>query len=139
MGSPLVDRWASLTVLLGLAGSAYLAWLSIGLVASARVACDEFWAGEGFGLLFIVLPITFVMTAIGYGVAIRCSASWPRAPRLLAACVAAGVVALGTAVVQVPLGERIDYAGLQSTDPALAECGPDGVPTWWPTWLPHGR
>jgi hypothetical protein len=106
-------------------------FLFIQLVAYAQDACFDVEAGQGFFLMVTWLEIAFagmVMFWIGALVTFRL----PLVVRLavgLALVVGIGLIATRQLV---PWGPATDYPSA-----TVGECGPGGVPTWWPPILPH--
>lgn len=95
-----------------------LAYGSIRLIAAAWSECGDYEPPYGFRLV----------------------GRWSRPAGVIAGLSVAAPIAVGHVAQLVPMGPAADYAtGPQSRAPytrATAACGPQGIPTWWPWWLP---
>lgn len=121
-------------VVLGLAVSAVTAWGSIELVAAAWAACDDAEPPYLFGLLWVIFPATTVGAWIAFAFGVVITSRRHPIVRCATGAIFVTAVCVFAAVVQVPAHD--DY-GAPSNDPSMVECGPNGIPTWWPTWLPR--
>jgi hypothetical protein len=106
------------------------------LIGSAWTECANIEAGGRFALVFGYVPLT--ATAIGLAVAItvhltRRLGSMTRLVLSLAAVVLVTVVLV---MWSVPVSGYDDWPGGPG-DEASAQCGPGGIPTWWPSWFPN--
>jgi hypothetical protein len=106
-------------------------FLFIRLIAAAQNACFEVQAGQGFYLMvtwFELVAVGWVLFWVGALV------TWRRRLRVRLVTGLALVLALCLFATWrlVPWGPSTDYPTA-----AAAECGPGGVPTWWPPILPH--
>ena len=104
------------------------------LVADAWSACDD-TGGVGTGLSLWALFATMIVW--GWAAFYVGSLVAPR--RSMLGRYTAGTVLCITAVfvlviLNVPRGDPADYLSTDRVE--YSKCGPDGVPTWWPTWLP---
>jgi hypothetical protein len=134
---PTHDRHLTAIIVFGLALAGFAAWLSVRLVAAGWYACDDLEPPYAFGLLWVVFPLTWLIGGAAFVGTTLLLRRWPTVARLLAASAVAGLIALSAATLQVPAGGSSRYPNIDTSDPLLAECGPGGVPTWWPAWLPH--
>ncbi len=106
-------------------------YLFIRLVASAQNACFDVEAGHGFFLMVTWFGLVIVGLVLFWAGALI---TW----RLhLVVRLAAGIVLLLAVCLiatwqLVPWGPSTDYAST-----TVGQCGPGGVPTWWPPMLPH--
>jgi hypothetical protein len=100
-------------------------------------ACDNLEPPYAFGLLFGTFPLTWLIDGVAFvGTAVLLR-RWPTIVRIVAAAAVAVLVVVEATAIQVPVGGTETYNNIDTTDPLMAECGPGGVPTWWPVWLPH--
>lgn len=105
------------------------------LIGAAWIACDQAEAGAYLTLTFVIAPITAVLVGLALGVGFVGLHRAPTAQRLQIGSTLAVVICLVAFSVVVPVyGE--DAYGSGPPTPDLPECGPRGIPTWWPTWLP---
>jgi hypothetical protein len=119
----------------GAAIASLCAYGSMRLVAAAWDACDELEPPHAFGLFVVELPahaITLLVLLVG--------AWWVgrRHSTALGVALALATAAVGFAVptaLRVPASNAPEFVD-PIAEPYLAECGPGGIPTWWPTWLP---
>ena len=118
-----------------LVGAAVAIWIGVqarDLISAAWVACFEPEAGSNFGLNVFFFPIASVLAGCAMTVALFVPG---RAPFLLRLVMGFGVaVVLGLAVfaMAVPSGRPEG----RTPSNLWPECGPQGIPTWWPIWLP---
>ena len=108
------------------------------LVAPAWGVCGEdVGVSPGFVLLFSVLPRLFGIGAGGFVVAFAISRRVVRQGRFAIGLVVAALALMVGMTFFVPLlGESSDFYQTHH-DGATAACGAEGVPTWWPSFLPH--
>lgn len=104
------------------------------LVILAWEACVDTDAGDRFGATFEVLGWIGLLGTIAFAAVVRRTRRWSRAMRLALGCVAIALVALAVIVILVP-ESGLDPAS-RAASGEYPECGPGGVPTWWPSWLP---
>ncbi len=93
--------------------------------------CFDVQAGQGFFLMVTWLGLVFVgwwLFLVGALVTLR----WHLVVRLAAGLALVLVLCLVATWQLVPWGPSTDYP-LATT----GQCGPGGVPTWWPPILPH--
>lgn len=113
-----------------------LGWFVLQLVASAWSACEDFGLGTRIGLRFFALPllITGLWVAYVVGVVIGRSRSWPvRFATGLGLSLATAALFIAVTVPTSPGSTA--YVRVDRDD--YPECGSDGIPTWWPSWLPN--
>lgn len=117
-----------------------LAYGSTRLIAAAWTECGDYEPPYGFGLLFFDLPLLTVLAGSGFAVGALTVGRWSRPAEVIAGLSVAALIAVAYVAQLVPMGPATDYAiGPQSRAPytrATAACGPQGIPTWWPWWLP---
>jgi len=106
------------------------------IVAAAWSACAEAEPPYLFGLLFFDLPFTGVILWLTWAAGMLVTQRRPLWAVLLPLGTAA-VVAWASIADRVPINEPGYYADLRSDlGASVSECGPTGIPKWWPTWLP---
>jgi hypothetical protein len=154
------DRWTIALALLGVPVASVAAYLSAQLIAHAWEAClVDLDAGGRFALFALMCG----MAALAWiGFVVGALATWRLAfiwrfgvglVLVLAVCgwVLHENVPLGDAAayafqLPVPSPTPVDLEGVPFgewlTSPTLdvidmSACGPGGIPTWWPSWLPH--
>jgi hypothetical protein len=118
----------------GLLTVVLIAYEVLFLVGAAWSACgDVGGVAIGFSLwgLFAI--------AIGAGsIAFYVGSVIPRRRSILVRYVAGAVLAIAAvfalATISIPLSNPADYREVSRVD--YPECGPNGIPTWWPSWLP---
>ena len=130
--------WGSAGCLIQLAGPMVALVVAVTaslLVGAAWSACDDANPG-GVGFLVVTfLPGTFLASWAAF--ASGGFLAFPAPPPLRLALAVALAFAVGVLAVaeQVPAYPDSDYP-LQSSS-VRPTCGPSGIPTWWPAWLPH--
>jgi hypothetical protein len=130
-----LGRWITWEmVVLGLALCVPLGWGSIQVVAAAWAACDEAEPPYLFGLLFLILPATILAAWVGFTIGAVLTSRWHDIVRYTVGAAFAVSVCFAAVTLQVPI--RDGYDAQPSNDPLMVECGPYGIPTWWPAWLP---
>lgn len=133
-------RIATLALLLAglpIAGALAL-WISMELILPAWGVCGEdLGLVPGLELVFRVLPAIALSSYGGYAIVVVGLFRRPKLVRVLAGLALAAVASLVATTFFVPaLGEGDPY--YQQPGPrATATCGLQGMPTWWPGWLPH--
>lgn len=104
----------------------------VGLIGRAQDACLNVEAGGWFAMsgLWVLLAIAACwlfcvgsLLAWRYSLALRGAAG---VGLVVATC-------LGATWLTVPAGSASDYSAANVS----GACGPGGVPTWWPSMLPH--
>jgi len=108
------------------------------LIAPAWGVCGEdVGVTPGLVLLFDVLPRLFVFGVlaflVGFGLARRVLRHGSLAVGLVLAAVA---LVLGMTFFVPILGEGSDFYQTRH-EGATPSCGVQGIPTWWPSFLPH--
>ncbi len=107
------------------------------LIAEVWAACDDAEPPYLFSLLVLGLPIiaAIAWTAWMVVVAFTVRARWWLAlPIGVLVMVCVGYLGI---MSSAPMGEPGDYSEVTLGEDLLpATCGPDGIPTWWPTWAP---
>ena len=111
---------------------------TFGLVAPAWGICGEdMGLTPGLTLLFSVLPRLLAATFAAYVVGVLVTSRLRPAIRLTAGIfLGLWVLLLGVTFVVPYLGEADPYYA-SVPHGTVTECGSNGIPTWWPTWLPH--
>jgi hypothetical protein len=106
-------------------------YLFIQLVASAQNACFDVEAGQGFYLMVTWFELVIVGVVLFWAGALI---TWHLhlVVRLAAGLVLLFAVCLFATWQLVPWGPSTDYPATTA-----GQCGPGGVPTWWPPMLPH--
>lgn len=105
------------------------------LVAAAWTACDDLEPGGVGFLWFIFLPAIALAAWIAFGLGTLVAFRFHPGVRLALGLTVVLLVGLVAVSKYVPAYGEDGYAG--AATPALPECGPSGIPTWWPAWLPH--
>jgi hypothetical protein len=83
----------------------------------------------------VILPLLIGVGWAAYTGALFFGRRIPLLVRLVAATVLVVAICLAVVVELVPAyGE--DFYGFSGPTVDLPECGPGGIPTWWPRWLP---
>lgn len=119
----------------GLPVGLVIAYGSIRLIAAAWSECGDGSPGGGGYLLFVYLPLVTVLAASGFAACAVLVGRWSKLAAFLAGLAVATLIAVPFVAQEVPAYPAADYAN--GHDPrATAACGPQGVPTWWPWWLP---
>lgn len=138
---PSPDGWRQPAVLLpwaprrlavaGLLFSVVVVWYAIGLSVAAWQACDIVSAGQKFGLVTVVFPALALVMWVIFSVGAFVTRSLPMFARFQAGATLVVIGMLFLVTVEVP---KSDYRFTDHSE--YPECGPGGVPTWWPAWLP---
>jgi hypothetical protein len=121
-------------VLAGIANVA-LSVAVVRLIGSAWTECADIEAGGRFILVFGYLPVTALATACTAAITLHSSRRLGRISRAVLVLAAVLLAALLVVMWSVPVAGYGDWPG-GAGDEATAQCGPGGVPTWWPSWLP---
>jgi hypothetical protein len=127
--------------LLGLPVAAVLAYATVGFIARAWDACDDAEPPYLFGLTLFVMPMIGFAQWIGWVVVAAILRSRPWRLFIPAALVGVLLVGWAAAAMEVPAHETSFYAA-DAADPAddshlsPMHCRADGIPAWWPEWLP---
>jgi peptidoglycan/LPS O-acetylase OafA/YrhL len=125
-----VDR-QGLIVQWGLLSGAMAVFVT-SFVAEVWSTCDALPPGGGFTLFFGLLPLLTAALALAIGVVMLTVRRRPSRDRLLLGT-AVGLAASAILVLfLVPGGEGV----VRAIDPVYPSCGTNGLPTWWPDWLP---
>ena len=106
-------------------------WFFVQLIGRAESACLDLDAGDRAALFGLWLLLALVS---GWAFLIGCLAAWKlrMAARVAVGLVFVLVICVAATRQSVPVGSPADYAAGTN-----GECGPGGVPTWWPAILPH--
>lgn len=117
--------------------------LIAGLLADRQVvlawdACDDMSAGGSFFLTFVFLPGVVLVSWVAFAVGTLVSFKLHAALRLVIGLAPVVVVCAAAVAMWVPAYPAADYqpGGWHANTPGHPECGPNGIPTWWPAWLP---
>jgi hypothetical protein len=110
--------------------SAILAFRALPFIGRAWAACTEVGLGEGVLLLFIALPLTIGLW-MTFGASLLPTIGRPRPARF----VVGGLVVLGATLIFMTVMVPRPGDPPQAAD-ARTDCRADGIPTWWPSWLP---
>jgi hypothetical protein len=130
-----VAPWAPRELLVaGLALSLVGAHGAVRLIAHAWGACSDVSTGSSFGLGAIYLPAIAVGMWFAFVLGAFVARSKRVFVRLLAGAVLAFVISLLVVIVMMPNAPHGSYPSVDRSE--YPECGPDGIPTWWPSWLP---
>jgi hypothetical protein len=117
------------------AGLLALSWGVVSLIGSAWTACADIEAGGRFTLLFGYLPGTFAATVAVTAIAANLTRRMGSAARVAVIVGSVLLVSLAITMWSVPHADYGDWPGGPG-DEATVQCGPGGIPTWWPIWLP---
>ncbi len=120
---------------------AALAYGSAQLIGRAWDACGDAEPPYLLGLLVLYLPGIAIGQWIVWTIVVfftRKRAWWVG---LLIGLAIAVLIGWAAVAVSVPMRSADEYASDAQPDQAgevflLDTCRPDGLPTWWPTWLP---
>jgi hypothetical protein len=117
-----------------------LAYGTISLVARAWSAWGDFEPPYGASLVILAFPVLTIgiWAAVGVGLSLtRNRNTWLAVPIF---SVIAVLMMWETVALAVPMEPAAYYAGSTSPDDIPGslpgQCGPGGIPTWWPSWLP---
>ncbi|HEV8490273.1 MAG TPA: hypothetical protein VGQ58_10855 [Candidatus Limnocylindrales bacterium] len=110
---------------------------TVRLIAAAWMSCGDFEPPYGLGLLFFDWPLIAIGSWIAFSAGVLLLRDAPNPSRVIVGVVLASVVCCYSVTGEVPMNEPDYYAG--GSPAGATECEPDGVPTWWPWWLPSGR
>jgi hypothetical protein len=108
------------------------------LIGAAWQACADLSVGGRFALVALQMPAALV--AIGSAFAV--TAFVMRNQHLIVAALGALIAMIAAAMLvvalSVPVGGEDNWVGLTNEDLASipGPCRADGIPTWWPNWLP---
>ena len=118
-----------------------IAYAAIRLIGAGWDACDDDEPPYLFALLFGELPLLATaqwLTWLGVTFVTRHGRWWIGGP---VALILAVFIGWAQVAASVPMDGPGAYVG--SREPNAdgfaslpATCGPDGIPTWWPAWLP---
>ena len=127
------DRWHAVGLFVASVPVALvIPFLFVRLIGSAWDACLDLkpggWLGL-FGLLVLLVIVGWWLFWAGALLAWRFAFPW----RVAAGIAAVVVMCVVATWLTVPYGDASDY----DQGGASAECGPGGIPTWWPAVLPH--
>jgi hypothetical protein len=118
----------------GLSLAAVLAFCVTTVVGDAWYACGEQPPGGGFTLLFGLFPFLTVPIAVAIGLGLL--VAHRRRPReRIFVGTALGVVA-SVVLIIVLVHVRNGVGNYRTLDRNYPTCSEEGVPTWWPSWLP---
>jgi hypothetical protein len=128
-------------LLVGFVITPVLAWLSTSVIGAAFATCDILDAGGRSGLLVLYFPAILVGAGAAFVVGAWTTRRLPGLSSVVAGTILA-IAACGLAIaLSVPIhGESFWVGPAHASEPnfsGTAECGPGGIPTWWPVWLPH--
>jgi hypothetical protein len=127
------------TLVVGILFALVLARSTIELLGAAWAACFDADLPHRVGLNLLAWPLMTIVIGATVAVARMATRRRSRLVRVTAATLLSVGVALAFVISQVPLGSRAEaYEGL-AVEFGLPSCGPGGVPTWWPSWLPNRR
>ena len=122
-------------LVLSLVPAVPLAFGTVWLIGSAWAVCDEAEAGARFGLNTVILVFLMLAGWAAFSVALITLRKAHLLIRLACGAVLALAACLTVVTLEVPAyGE--DFYGLERPRRDAPECGPEGIPTWWPDWLP---
>jgi hypothetical protein len=115
-------------ILVGLPLMAFLAYGTLHVWSAAASDCQVFDAGDRFGVVFILWPVSTFVLWFGYSLPILVLGRRSVRVGLIVGLIVVTVVALwylaGTADM------------IRASSDGQTSC-PTGVPDWWPTVLPH--
>ncbi|HXX61674.1 MAG TPA: hypothetical protein VEI48_10340 [Candidatus Sulfotelmatobacter sp.] len=123
--------WAGLGLPVGLG----LGYGSGQLIAAAQSACGDFSPGGAFGLLYFTLPGVVALTVLSFAGGALVGGGWGLRIGHLAGLAVPLAVTIWIVAQAVPAYPGSVYVPDPLSRVTLA-CGPTGVPTWWPWWLP---
>jgi len=106
-------------------------WLFVHLIGEAQAACVSLDAGDRTALFQTWFHVAVVS---GWAFLLGSLVAWRMrlVGRILVGLLLALAISLYATDRNVPLGNATDYATV-----TVGQCGPGGVPTWWPRFLPH--
>ena len=106
-------------------------WLFVHLIGNAQAACVDLDAGGRTALFQTWFHLAVVS---GWAFLLGSLMAWRLrlVGRILVGLLLVVAISLYATGRNVPLGNAADYGTV-----AAGQCGPGGVPTWWPAVLPH--
>lgn len=122
-------------LVLGVVALVALSFGVVRLIGSAWTECADIDAGGRFTLV-LFLPITMVVTATAAAITLSLTRRLGFVARIVLVLAAVLLAALLVLMWSVPVSGYSDWPG-GAGDEATAQCGPGGVATWWPSWLPN--
>ncbi len=121
--------------------AAMLGVISTALIGGAYEACDPLDAGGRAALNVIYFPAITIVAWAAFGVGMWATRSLGVPTRFLSGALLAIAVCLMAIAISVPIYGEAFWAGPPPAPgesfAGTAQCGPGGIPTWWPVWLPH--
>jgi len=107
-------------------------------VALAWDACDDMSPGGASALTFVFLPGVILVSWLAFAVGTLVSFRLHAAIRVAIGLTLVIVICAAAVAMWVPAYPAGDYqgGGWHAYNPGYPECGPNGIPTWWPSWLP---
>jgi hypothetical protein len=122
----------------GCVGTVLLAAAIISLIGAAWNECADLSAGARFALVALQMPAALIAIGSAFAATAFVMRRQPVIVTTLVASVAMIAAAMLVVALSVPVGGDHNWVGLTSEDLAgiPGSCRPDGVPTWWPNWLP---
>jgi len=126
-------RWRGVIrlALLSLAIGLVVPWVFVTLLEHAEAACHDLDAMDEL-LLFGLWVVLALASSLAFFVGNLVAWKLPIAARIAVGVVPVLAVCLVATGLSVPQGNASDYPAVAS-----GQCGPGGVPTWWPAFLPH--
>jgi hypothetical protein len=117
--------------------------LIAGILADRQVvlaweACDDMSAGGSFGLTYVFLPGVILVSWVAFAVGTLVASQIHIAIRVVIGLALVVVICVAAVEMWVPAYPASDYqpGGWHANYPGYPECGSDGIPSWWPSWLP---
>ena len=117
------------------AGIGLLSWNVVNLIASAWEVCADLDAPDRAGLTILYFPGIIVAMGLAAAVAARLTKRHHPVLRIGLVMLAVGLVAVLVIALSVPYGGESSWPSGDSGE-AFTECRVDGIPNWWPAWLP---
>jgi hypothetical protein len=118
-----------------------LAWLTVSLIGAAYATCEILDAGGRASLLGLYFPAILAAAGAAFSFGAWATRRLPGLTRVATGTILA-IAACGVAIaLSVPIYGEDFWVGpppaSQQDFSGTAECGPGGIPTWWPIWLSH--
>jgi hypothetical protein len=117
-------------LLTGILVSSLLALLVVLIIGRAWAACVEVSMGDGFGLM-VVTGLLAIGLSVIFGASLLLTVERQGPLRF---CLGMAAVLIATLIFVTIMVPRPGHSPLAAA--AHPACRADGIPTWWPSWLP---
>ena len=126
--------WMTAHGAVGLVLSAGLAYGAVNVIGHTWRVCGDLEPPYGFALLFWHLPLTALVILVAWLAAGFMTRRRSLATSIVVPLAVAILSAWASIAASVPMNDPAFYA--DGDAPVSRDCGPGGVPTWWPRWIP---